>query len=432
MEIQSAIERGAPENVPHQFTAGLGRIARVFLNDLDLHDEGISHIAQAIRHAANEVCAQFYIFDPTGPAGHEFLQALAESQTANPQLKAFIAINSIFSQADKVQAALSEYGITAELSVHSIFPTRGSLHSKVVVIDGRDAFIGGNNIDNPEESDVTLLVKGSIVDSLLLEFDDAFSKGNILSVNKPSSAAELLRSHALNPPNIDPGVGDQLIQIVAKDSNRNLFSRLDSPANRAILQAIDIAQSEIKLTSPNFNQMTVWNHLSAAIDRGISVKLLVPRDYLNLASFIDSAPNRSLSILWRNLTPEQQAKFQIRWFSIDGKSTHPTHSKAVIIDDSWAYIGSQNTDCQSWGFSREVGLGITDPTVVKSLAAAVFDSHWATGIPLKAGWLSSLLLSPTNSFIKRCARYLIPPFAIGEWAHEKFGRLFQNSKQSDR
>jgi cardiolipin synthase len=374
------------------------------------------------------VCAQFYIFDPSGGAGREFLQSLAEGQKANPNLKIFIAVNSIFSQADTVQAALSEYGISADLSTHSIFPTRGSLHSKVVVIDGRDAFIGGNNIDNPEESDVLLLVKGSIVDNLLLEFDDAFSKGSITSVNKASSAAELLRSHAANPPNIDrEGLG-QLMQVVAKESNKHLFSHLETPANRAILEAIDIAQHEIKLTSPNFNQMTVWKHLCAAVDRGVTVKLLVPQDYLNFPSFLDSSPNRSLSILWRNLTTEQQSKFQIKWFSLDGKSHQASHSKVVIVDDSWAYVGSQNLDCQSWGFSREVGLGINAPNEVKSLAASVFDTSWATGIPLKVGWLSSFLVSPTNSFIRRCARYLVPPFAVGEWVYEKFRSRARDSE----
>lgn len=408
-QIQAALEAGPAETVPHQHSTAFGRLERILINDIDAHDEVVTEITHAIREAKNEICAQFYILDPRSAAGQEFLTALAETQAKNPDLKIFLAVNTIFGQGTRLERELKRLGIAADLSLHTVLPTRGALHSKLVVIDGNRAFIGGNNIDNKSESDTTVLLRGSVVDNLLAEFDDAFHRGENRAVNKRSAPHDLLRSHADNPPNVDREGREHLIQLLGKSANRELTPKLDTPANRAMIEAIDSAQSEIKLSSPNFNEISVWHRLADAAKRGVTINILLPRDYLNIASFIDAAPNRSLAILWDRLSPPERERVNIRWYSADGASHDHTHSKLLIIDDEWGYVGSQNFDRQAWGYSRELGVGVDDREAVRRLAHEAFDPDWDRAIPMRPGLTAKILLAPTDSFTHRCARYLLPP-----------------------
>jgi phosphatidylserine/phosphatidylglycerophosphate/cardiolipin synthase-like enzyme len=50
------------------------------------------------------------------------------------------------------------------------------------------------------------------------------------------------------------------------------------------------------------------------------------------------------------------------------------------VDGEWAYVGSQNMDKQSFGPSREIGVGIDDPQTVKEMEAEIFDKDWDTGV----------------------------------------------------
>ncbi|MFM1848914.1 MAG: PLD-like domain, partial [Pseudomonadota bacterium] len=210
------------ETIPHEFSFAFGRIERVILNDTDPFDEGVAAVSNAILSAAHEVCAQLDIIDPQSEVGQKFLGVLSKAQSRNPQLKVFLAVNTILGQAEKLEREISRLSIKAHLSVHPPLPTRGSLHSKAVIIDGLRAFIGGDNIDNPTESDLTVVVRGSVVDSMLLEFDDLFRQGDIRSIGQSYSPVELLLSHANNSPNVYPVQSEYIIQLLGKGANRSL------------------------------------------------------------------------------------------------------------------------------------------------------------------------------------------------------------------
>ena len=420
--IQAALENGPAETIPHQFSLTLGRIERLVINNIDPHDEGCAELAQAIRTAHNEVCAQFYIFDSKSDAAHAILGALAENQRRNPDLRLFLAINTVLSQADQAEAELRRFGLRADISVHAVLPTRGSLHSKVVILDGAQAYVGGNNVDNPAEADATAILRGSVVDNLLSEFDEAFLAGDIRSTGKVFHPADLMRSHSNNPPNIDRAESHCLIHIVGKAANRSLTPRLDAGSNRAFLEAIDAAQRVVKIMTPNFNELLVWDRLVRAANRGVTIHLLVPRDHLNLPSFVDIAPNRSLGILLDRLTPAERRRIDVRWFSEPDGTPADNHAKIVIVDDAWVYIGSQNMDRQSWGYSRELGIGVDDAATARAVSAEVFDEAWADGRSVRPGVLSHLLLRPTHNLLHRCGRYLFPPLAIAERVFDEVRR----------
>ncbi len=371
------------------------------------------------------MCAQFYIFDPKSEAAQGILRALAENQRRNPDLRLFLAINTVLSQADRVEAELGRFGLVADISVHAVLPTRGALHSKVVILDGVQAYVGGNNVDDQEEADVTAILRGSVVDSLLYEFDETFRIGDIRSVGKEYHPADLVYSHAANPPNIDRGERHYLIHIVGKAANKSLSPRLDAGSNRVLREAIDSAQQVIKITTPNFNELTVWDQLVRVADRGVTIQILVPRDYLNLPSFVDVAPNRSLGSLLDRLTPAQRDRVEVRWFSKPDGTPASNHTKVVIVDDKWVYIGSQNMDRQSWGYSRELGIGVDDRSTAEAVSVQVFDAVWEHGIPLKPGILSRLLLRPSHSVLHRCGRYLFPPLIVAERAIEEVRRWWR-------
>lgn len=47
------------------------------------------------------------------------------------------------------------------------------------------------------------------------------------------------------------------------------------------------------------------------------------------------------------------------------------HAKAIVVDDTTAFVGSENFSCASLGHNRELGLVTSDPAVVEPEAAAL-------------------------------------------------------------
>ena len=282
--VQMAIEGATDSPIPVHCSTGMGKIDRVILNDPDCRDEGISAVRHAVEEAQNEVCLQYYIFDPRSPAGSTLLQAIAARQREIPSLKVFLTVNSLIGAPTDLLNVSAELGASLSLTYHPGSWNRGSLHSKCAIIDGSRAFIGGTNVDNPREADCMLELSGSIVEHLLLEFDDAFSAGKIAFPKEMCPAISLMASHAANPYSAESALDQYPIQLLAKRSNHSLAPCSTAPANGALLSAIDAASRSIKIMSPNFNYLGVWQHLAEAAKRGISVQLIVPQRYSSTLS----------------------------------------------------------------------------------------------------------------------------------------------------
>jgi len=213
-------------------------------------------------------------------------------------------------------------------------------HRKLLVVDGRTGFIGGNNLG--EEylvyRDTHLRIDGPAAQPIQLSFlkDWYWATGEIARVSSEIIAAE---TH------------DQAVAIVNTGP-------ADSVAACSILfsSLISNARSRLWITSPYFvpnDAMVVA--LQAAALRGVDVRIILPdhadQVLVELASFTyyDDMLNNGVRL------------YRYR--------EHFMHQKVILVDDSVAGIGTVNLDNRSLYLNFEATALVADADFIKQVEA---------------------------------------------------------------
>jgi phosphatidylserine/phosphatidylglycerophosphate/cardiolipin synthase-like enzyme len=132
-----------------------------------------------------------------------------------------------------------------------------------------------------------------------------------------------------------------------------------SPDNsRAVLgDLIDSAGATIEVYAEVIRDGDMRERLVEAARRGVHVRILVP-----------SNPTEDALSLYRNL---EKSGVEVRLLA-DAYS----HAKAIVVDGSRAFVGSQNLTQGSLDRNRELGMILTDRPNLDRLHS-VFESDWA-------------------------------------------------------
>ena len=231
-------------------------------------------------------------------------------------------------------------------------------HRKIIVIDGHTAFVGGINVadkytNEPGDAkklfwrDTHLRIEGPGVHYLQYLFlcDWNFcAKDDIQPTDlyfPPSSSL--------------PVKGDKIVQIAASGPDSDTPTILFS-----ILQAINLAATEILITTPYFIPgESLIDALIVASLSGVSVKLLVPgiSDSLivNAAahSYYDDLLNAGVEIyLYR------------KGF---------VHAKTLVADNKIAIVGTANMDHRSFDLNFEVNAIVYDHKLARELSNVFYE-----------------------------------------------------------
>jgi cardiolipin synthase len=224
-------------------------------------------------------------------------------------------------------------------------------HRKIVVVDGRVAFTGGINITDEENErlrpdayrDLHLRIEGDAVRSLQLLFveDWAYASGQRDFI---SSVAQ-----AMPPPQPGP--------IAAQV----LSSGPDSPweaIHRLHVGAIHAATRRIWLATPYFvpGEAAMMALTSAALG-GVDVRVLVPL----------RSDSRLVTWAARSYFDELMAA-GARVYEYGPRLLH---TKALLVDDDVAIIGSANFDSRSFRLNFEVSVLFRDAAIAADLARLI-------------------------------------------------------------
>lgn len=220
-------------------------------------------------------------------------------------------------------------------------------HRKLLVVDGRKAFLGGFNIrrlnsrrlhGEMRQRDTHVRVSGPLARLAIGHFDRLWHDTHQL----PASAIPE------DPKNMEA--------LLVPSYSRHCQHRL------ACLHAglIAKARSRVYLTSPYFGSgIMVDQALQAAAIRGVDVRLLVPRrgDPLvaGWATQAAYAPLLAAGVRIYEYLPRQ------------------LHAKTSAIDTVWSIIGSANLDYLSLFVNQELVLIARDRTLAKQLQAQYMD-----------------------------------------------------------
>jgi cardiolipin synthase A/B len=304
----------------------------------------------AIRGARSYVYLTTYILE-TNATGRRFIQALADARDRGVEVRVIIDGIGDFYSLPRASTLLSEKGVgVVRFLPPTLVPPAVHInlrnHRKILIADGRTAFIGGMNIgdrhladdqDNPGRVvDTHFLLAGPIVrqiEGVFIE-DWRFSTGD-----------------ALMPPPVEPVVvGDTICRAIVDGPSEEL----DKLEMMLVCEAA-IARRRLWIMSPYFLPSSELSTvMKAAALRGVDVRVVLPGK--NNLPYVHWAMRRLIG------------DFLKRRVRIFYQPPPFVHTKLVIVDRHFSQIGSANIDPRSLRLNFELSMEVYDREVNRILS----------------------------------------------------------------
>jgi cardiolipin synthase A/B len=351
-QIVSIHEVKLPEDDAFSRTAKyLGGMPFTDGNELKLlidGEETFRDIFKEIRAAKEYLCVNFYIVK-NDRIGTRFQKLLIEK--AREGVKVWMLFDEFGSHKlpREYLKKLREAGVECwPFGTNRTFISRFQLnfrnHRKIVVIDGKVAFVGGINVGDEylgrdqkygEWRDTHLRMKGPTVEALQLVFmeDWFWATGSMLPLTWEKEV-EAANQVAAVIPTGPADTGDSWQLLVAEAANT--------------------AREKLWIASPYFvPDEGVMTALQTAALRGADVRILIPE-----------RPDHLLVWLSAFTYYEQAIPFGVRIFRYHQGFLH---QKVMLIDDRLAAVGSANLDNRSFRLNFEITAFSPDAKFVKEV-----------------------------------------------------------------
>lgn len=302
----------------------------------------------AIRQAQDHVNMESYIIEDD-EVGRQFADLLLEKQSAGVQVNVIYDSIGGFNTPGAFFERLRAAGI-AVLEFNPVNPFAGKTrwllnnrdHRKLLVVDGRIAFIGGINISSVYSSgsiihrpgkaptaavpwrDTDLQLEGPVVAEFQKLFIETWDK----------QRGEPLAARDYFPP----------LKAEGKDIVRAIGSTPDDPYSLiylALISAIGNAERQVQLTNAYFvPDPRLIQSLTEAARRGVDVQLILPGHTDSSITFHAGRSHYSTLL-------EAGVKIHERQGAL-------LHAKTAIIDGVWSCLGSSNLDWRSFLDNDEI------------------------------------------------------------------------------
>lgn len=343
-------------------------------------------LEQAIAEARQHIHLEYYIFEPDR-TGTRLRNALIEAAKRGVHIRLLLDRLGSKAVSETFLAPLRQAG--AEIAFFHPFRFKYlwrpqiniRSHRKIVVIDGSIGFTGGINITDEENEtlcvnayvDLHFRVQGAVVRWLQL----AFLSDWVYAGGKVDKAAELF-------PEPDGAAQPIRAQVLAAGPDTPW-----EPIHRAQVSAIHAANKRVLLVTPYFvpSEAALMALTSAAL-RGVDTAVVVPR----------RSDSRTVTFAARSYF-EHLAAAGVRVYEFP----RMLHTKALLIDDDTAILGSSNFDVRSFRLNFELSMLFEDPALADALArilygylneSARFDAKAPVPMPERLAQAAARLFSP--------------------------------------
>ena len=354
--IESIKKDGLETNIFDKHLALISEIAGSPLmvgNKVDLLIDGTSTYAamlSAIENAKDHINMETYIFEDD-EIGQQFAAVLIAKQQSGVQVNLIYDSAGSFNTPKEFFSAMKQSGINI-LEFNPINPLDKRKdwewnqrdHRKLLIVDGKTAFLGGINISSVYSSgsfggfskrpkddeykipwrDTHLQVAGPVV----AEFQKMFTQTWQQQKGEPLALKDYF-----------PELTTQGSEIV-----RAIGSNPDEPFSQIyaiLLSAINSAETQVFLTNAYFvPDPQLLAAIKDAVKRGVDVKLLLPEKtdsalvFYASRSYYDELLSADVKIY------EHQVAL--------------LHAKTALIDGVWSTVGSTNLDWRSFVNNQEI------------------------------------------------------------------------------
>lgn len=359
-------------------------------------EETFPALLDAIRSAHHTITFEAYIFHE-GKIADQLVGAFVERCKAGVRVAILLDAHGSDGLPERYIQDLRDAGCLLvpdfrPLSLWSLERTNKRNHRRIMVIDGLVGFTGGYGVDDTwsgngrtegrwRETNVRL--QGPIVQSLQEAFVEHWREATSVLLGG--------KDYFPYPPVTvkDVPVLAQVVRSSPLQGNDAMY--------RVFLQAISSARTSILISTPYLlpgEQLT--EALLDAVRRGVRVRVLIPSVVKSSGvEFVTQASQRE------GFGALLEGGVQLHEYS-----PALLHTKMMIIDGTWATVGSTNLDNRSMAMNDELNVMFYDRTIAKRLeeifAADVAYSHKVSREQLEnQEWLHralGVLLSPFHAW----------------------------------
>lgn len=306
----------------------------------------------AIAAARDHINMETYILDDDA-VGHQFAQALLDKQAQGVQVNllrdsagTFGTPAAFFQRLSDAGVQVLEFNPVNPLVAREGWQWNQRDHRKLLIVDGRMAFLGGINISSvysggsfgkarkvdPDAAlawrDTDLQLQGPVVAELQKLFLAAWQ----------GQQGPPLRPRAYFPPL--PAMGTQVVRAIGS-SPEEAFSLIYA----TLLSAIGSAETSVHITNAYFApDPQLLQALVTAVARGVEVTLILP--------------GRTDSWLVFHAGRSHYAHLLKAGVRIFERRGVVLHSKTALVDGVWATVGSTNLDWRSFLHNHELNAVI--------------------------------------------------------------------------
>ncbi|MCQ9154506.1 cardiolipin synthase [Acidomonas methanolica] len=313
-------------------------------------DEAYPAMLDAIAGATHSVLLCSYIFR-ADEVGMRFVTALAAARQRGVEVRVLVdGIGSGYLYSPVAQQ-LRRQGVACARFMHSVWPWRMPFinlrnHRKILTVDGRIGFVGGLNIGQENllrrrsrqtVADTHFRLRGPVVHQL----NEAFAR------DWSFTCGEELDGPLYFP--APDSAGDVPARVVASGPDNDL-----EKIEFTMLQAVALARRRITVMTPYFlPDERLVSALCLAAMRGVEIDIVAPETSNH--RLIDWARDA-------HLQPFLDAGCRI-WL---GRRPF-NHSKLLVVDGVWSFIGSANIDLRSLRLNFEINMEIYDTALATTL-----------------------------------------------------------------
>jgi cardiolipin synthase len=333
---------------------GIGQIAPHPDNQIEVLTNGPTFypaMLAAIRSAERSICLECYIFHP-GRVADAIAEALID-RAEHGVVVSMVAdsIGSFPFWYSKVRRRLKRAGVRVHnyqgVRWYSLARLNNRTHRELLIVDGRIAFVGGAGIADwwayetrkkPHWRDTMVRVHGPVVGAIQ----------GVFAENWVECCSEILDGDAFFP--ALPAAGPvTAAAIKSSPSDRFTLARV------AFQSLIEAAEEDVRINTPYFlPDKAMRRAFMRTARRGVSIHLIVPGPGTD-QRWVRLASRRMYGHL---------LKAGVRIFEYRPAMMH---AKILLVDETWALVGTTNMDNRSFEHNDEVNLAMRDPAVLARL-----------------------------------------------------------------
>ena len=340
--------------------AGLALGTAVPGNSVEVLENGafFDVLVERIRSAQMSVHFETFLWKE-GALGQRMADALSERARAGKQVRVLLDAEGSKDVGKASVRQMKEAGCRVVFFHEKVWRNIGVLndrdHRKIIVIDGREAFVGGHCIvdswlgdaqDSEHVADISVRLRGPIVNSVQAAFSE----------NWAGETGELFLGDDVFP-TLEPA-GDVLIHAAYVKPESS------APAVKILHHtAICLARKRIWIQNPYFiPEPEAIDAFGEAVSRGVDVRVMMPSTAGSDNPMVQHAGHRNF---------EKLLRCGVRLFEYPHTLLH---QKVMTIDGVWSAVGSSNFDDRSFETNDEITLGILDRITAQRFDA-VFEKY---------------------------------------------------------